>query len=250
MLTLASRLQILLLPPGNLIAAALFGLLASLRWWKMGIAVVAACIASLYVLSTPYIGQSLLHTLEASEAFEPPRGWQHAQAIVVLSANWQDNAPEYGGITVGEMTLARLRYTARLWRLTKLPVLVTGGPRTDGTGLVIADYMAKTLSDEFGVPVEFIEGKAFNTHESAIYSSRMLRRAGIESALVVTHAWHVPRTQLSFDQAGFSMVAAPMGFTNVPLFKLSAIFPSLKGITTSFYYFHEILGIAYYKYFL
>jgi uncharacterized SAM-binding protein YcdF (DUF218 family) len=190
----------------------------------------------------------LLHSLEAPEATDLPQQWQRARAIVVLSANWQDNAPEYGGMTVGEMTLARLRYTARLQRRTGLPVLVTGGPRMDGTGLVIADYMARVLNDDFGVPVAFVEGKAANTYQSAVYSSQMLQQAGIDTALVVTHAWHIPRTQLSFDKTGFTMIAAPTGFTAVPAAQARALVPSLKGFTCSFYYFHEVIGYLYYRY--
>ena len=41
-----------------------------------------------------------------------------AEAIVVLSAGYQRYAPEYGGETIDDLTLARLRYAAHLARAT------------------------------------------------------------------------------------------------------------------------------------
>ena len=50
-----------------------------------------------------------------------------AQAIVILGGGVRRNAPEYGGDTVGRLTLDRVRYGAFVARATGLPVLVTGG---------------------------------------------------------------------------------------------------------------------------
>jgi uncharacterized SAM-binding protein YcdF (DUF218 family) len=165
----------------------------------------------------------------------------------VPSANWQEFAPEFGGRSVGEMTLGRLRYAARLHRLTGAPILVTGGPDSNGPNGSIAAHMARTLIEEFGVPVRFVEGRASDTHDSAVYASRMLREAGIDSAYLVTHAWHMPRARLAFDQVGFRIVPAAMGFTGVPSLQTAAFLPTIQGVSRSFYFFHEVVGYLYYR---
>ena len=52
-----------------------------------------------------------------------------AEAIVILGGGTRRNAPEYGGDTLGRLTLERVRYGAQVAKLTALPVLVTGGVR-------------------------------------------------------------------------------------------------------------------------
>ena len=56
-----------------------------------------------------------------------PRSGAHAKAVVILGGGVRRNAPEYGGDTLATLTLERVRYGARVARLTGLPVLVSGG---------------------------------------------------------------------------------------------------------------------------
>ena len=35
----------------------------------------------------------------------------------------------------------------------------------------------------------------------------------MQQIYLVTHAWHMPRAQLAFEHAGFSVIPAPTGYT-------------------------------------
>ncbi len=52
---------------------------------------------------------------------------------MVLGGGRYRDAPEYGNDTVGEYTLVRLRYAAKLHRETGFPLLVTGGRPMEAT---------------------------------------------------------------------------------------------------------------------
>ena len=122
-----------LLPPLDLIILIALGLVLVPRRPRFGLALAAAGLAALAVLSTPRVGDLLAATLEDGA---PPLPAQRARdagagAIVVLGGGRNRGALEYGGETLDAASLGRVRYGARLARLTGLPLLVSGG-RPDG----------------------------------------------------------------------------------------------------------------------
>ena len=116
----------LLLPPLNTLLLCGAGLLLWHRRPVVARWLVGGSFVALWLLSTPYVGNGLLRALEGTPQPVNP-SVQAADAIVVLGGGTYPNAPEYGGDTVNEFTLVRLRYAARLARETGKPVLVTGG---------------------------------------------------------------------------------------------------------------------------
>jgi uncharacterized SAM-binding protein YcdF (DUF218 family) len=102
-----------------------------------------------------------------------------AEAFVVLAAGRLANAPEYEGRDVPDsLTLARLRYAAKLHRETGLPVLVTGGGGREWESY--AALMSRTLRNEFRILVRWIERQSSNTAENAEYSARILQQDGVQ----------------------------------------------------------------------
>src|SRR4030095_2797202 len=89
-----------------------------------------------------------------------------AQAIVILGGGTRRDAPEYGGDTLGELTLERVRYGARVARLTGLPVLVTGGSVLGGE--TEAKLMRQSLEAEFSGGVRWAEDRSRNNHDNDI----------------------------------------------------------------------------------
>ncbi len=118
-----------ILPPGlNLLLAAL-GAVVMVRWRRLGVGLVVLAFVGLYALSTPGVSGPLMASLEAYPALTvQDLKSRDVGAIVVLAGDRYSNAPEYGGDdTVSRYTLERLRYAARIYRETSLPVLLTGG---------------------------------------------------------------------------------------------------------------------------
>ena len=204
----------LLLPPLNGLLLLALGCL----WWRrrprLARSMVIVAATGLWLLATPAVGDAMLRTLEGA----PVRAddLRQAQAIVVLGGGRYREAPEYGGDTVHSNTLVRLRYAARLQRLTGLPLMVTGG-RPDGGGTTEGQAMSDVLTQDFGVPVRWVEEASDNTRENARLGAEILQREGITRVLVVTHAWHMPRALRSFREAGLQALPAPTRFHREPL---------------------------------
>jgi uncharacterized SAM-binding protein YcdF (DUF218 family) len=239
-------LKQILLPPVCFILLGAAGMLTTKRrgdagWWG---AVVALCL--LYALSTPFVADTLLSSLEIYPPLDARAiAASRAQAIVVLSAE-TTTAPEYGGLSVGPLTLVRLRYAAYLHARTQLPVLVTGG-RLPWDSIAVAERMKAVLVKEDGVSDVWVEGASTTTRENAVFSAAILRAKGIRRVLLVTHAWHMPRARMVFEQAGMEVVPAPTAFTGRGDPDAADLLPSAKAVMKSYYAFYEGSGWLYYK---
>lgn len=242
--TLTNAVALLLIPPGCLLLLAGIGWLLALRRPHLGQGLIWLALIVFYVLSTRYVSDYLLQTLEPTPG--NPLADSSARAIVVLGGGIYFAAPEYGADTVKPQTLARLRYAAHLHRATQKPILVTGG-NPEGNPFAEAMLMKTALNRDFQVPVAWVEDRSDNTLENARLSRLMLNTAGIGHILLVTHAWHMPRAKLAFENAGFTVIPAPMGFATS--YKLTALsfLPDAEALWNSSRFFHEIIGIAWYR---
>ncbi len=234
-----------LLPPLNLLLAALLGLLLTRTYPRLGRTLLLSSLALLWLCSTPYFAEGALRLLEG-----PPKAVdaqaQPADAIVVLGGGTYFRAPEYGADTVSAATLIRLRYAAKLQRETDKPVLVTGGkPR--GNDLSEAQQMKSVLEQEFNVSVRWVEDTSDNTLENARYSHQLLQPLGIKRIYLVTHAWHIPRAARAFQAAGFEVVPAPTGFTTRYRTDLLSFLPHAEGLRDSRIFMHELVGLLWYR---
>ena len=230
------------LPPGGLIILGLFGS-ALMRWRaKSGGAITVFALVSLYVLSMPIVGRTLLRSIEAP--YVDPAADPSGGAIVVLGGGSYFRAPEYGMDTVSRHSLERVRYAAFLQRRTGKPILVTGGDPTGG-GSPEADQMKAALL-EFGASTRWVEAISGNTAENARLTQNTLRAAGVDSVYLVTHAWHMPRANLAFTNASLRVIPAPMGFIGRGRTHPIDFFPSASALENSAQFFHEIVGLAWY----
>ncbi len=240
-------LKTLLLPPANLFALALVGLLFYRRRPRFARALIAFSLVGLYVLSTPLAGGWLLRSVEDAPPLTDDRLADDAGAIVVLSAGSQAHAPEYGGETVGSATLERLRYAVRLQRLTGLPLLVTGGalhPNHKPLGTM----MAETLAASFGTAPRWIEPEAINTYANATSSAAILHPEMIRKVFLVTHAWPLRRATAAFEAVGFEVVPAPINAATLPAaFSFAYLAPSAGALNASAIAFYEWIGLIWYR---
>lgn len=235
----------LLLPPLNLLLLFTLGFLL---WHKRPViarVLVALSLLLLWVLSTPFFAEALLHGLEGDPYVTDTRK-PLADAIVVLGGGTYFHAPEYGGDTVSSETLERLRFAAKLQRETGKPLLVTGG-KPAGNQVSEAEQMKQVLEQEFKVPVQWVEGASDNSEQNARYSREILKQAGIDRIYLVTHAWHMPRAVLSFQRAGFQVVPAPTAYTTRYQTDVLAFIPNAKALRASRTFLHELIGLFWYQ---
>ncbi len=237
-------LSALLLPPLNLILLCALGLMLRRRAPRLGPALSACALLALAILSTPAGALLLVAPLERLSAPLQSAHGTGAQAIVVLSGGRIRNAPEYGGHDAPKpIPLLRLRYAAQLQRATGLPVLVSGGA-PDGASESEADIMARSLREDFSVPVRWIEGGSDDTAQNAALSARMLQAEGVRRILLVTDTMHMPRAQALFAQSGLEVIAAPAALVGRGPLLATDFLPGGEGMYRAHYAMHEWLGIA------
>jgi uncharacterized SAM-binding protein YcdF (DUF218 family) len=239
-------IKALVLPPANLLLLGMAGLALRRRSPRASFVLVAISLLLLYLLATPIVSALCLSLLEAP--YVDPLG-RPAQAIVVLGGGSAGRAPEYGADVENHLTMARLRYAARLQRASGKPLLVSGGS-VSGDTVPEARLMRVFLVDEMNVPVRWTEERSVDTFTNALESYRLLAPLGITRIYLVTHAWHMPRARLAFQHAGFTVVPAPTGFTRPEPTRPPRVrdfVPRASALTNSYYFWHEVLGYVVYS---
>jgi uncharacterized SAM-binding protein YcdF (DUF218 family) len=205
--------------------------------------------AVMLLLGVPMISELLVDRLQIFPGLPPSELVRETagrpMAIVILAAGRRVDASEYGEATIDELSLERLRYGAFIARKTGLPVLVSGG-FGDGKASSLAKLLATALFQDYGVQARWLEDQSTNTAENAIYSSRMLKRDGINRIVLVTHAWHLRRAHAAFTANDMSVISAPTAFYHPAQEGFWRLIPSVAAFRMSTYAIHESLGILWY----
>ena len=244
MLWISKAIGMLLLPPASFLILGFAGLWTMRRNPRLGTGLLVFSLLSGYALSTSIVGRQLVTSIEPQPGrpVEDARG----QAVVILGGGLYLDAPEYGGDTLNAATLLRTRYGARLHRQTGKPILVSGG-RVESRNTSEADAMRAVLVDEWGIPDAWTETSSRTTLENARMSSALLRTHGINTIYLVTDAWHMPRARWCFEQSGAMVISAPTGYTRRATGDLRDYLPSADGLEHSSRFFHEVIGLAWYR---
>jgi uncharacterized SAM-binding protein YcdF (DUF218 family) len=245
-----------LIPPNLFILLTVIGLVLAWRWTRLGLVVATVGGALLYLASMPIVADYLIGSVKSLAGAMPilpseaPPG-----AIIVLSADYRRSDVPGRPFTVGPATLERLADAAREERSRGLPVLVSGG-RLDDTDDSLAGMMSTVLQDDFRVPVQWREDRSQNTFENAAFSAEILRRAGVRSALLITHCRDMARALWSFYAVGYPVTPAicsaqqtdqrrPDVAYSLPV---SSFFPQVPALRVSYFALHELIGLAWYRY--
>jgi uncharacterized SAM-binding protein YcdF (DUF218 family) len=233
-------MKTLVLPPASLLIVAAIGLALMRRWPTGARVILGVALLTLFALSTPLVAAWLQLAAGTDKPVDSAR-LRSAQAIVILSGGLRVEAAEFGGDTVGRLTLERLRYGARLALSTGLPVLVTGG-RPPLATLTEAEVMREVLEQEFGVPVRWVETAARDTRENARNTAAILLPLGIRRIALVMHGFDVDRAVAEFRAAGFDPIAAPTVLARRSLGTISDLLPQAAALLGSYYAIYELAG--------
>jgi uncharacterized SAM-binding protein YcdF (DUF218 family) len=244
---LSAVATVLLVPPVNLVLLALAGMALARRRPVAGRRLTCSALLALLLLAMPIVPGLLLRGLE--RGIGPP-GAQSAplpapQAIVILGADATATGPGPGQAQVGALTLERLRGGAALARASGLPVLVTGGVVSEA-GPPVAMLMARSLAEDFSTPARWVEPASKTTWENAAFSAAMLRREGIGTVLLVTHAWHMRRALIAFRAVGLTALPAPLPPERAPRLTWGSVVPRVSAWERGYFALHEWIGCAWY----
>ena len=140
----------------------------------------------------------------------------------------------------------RLMAAYVLHRQTGLPLLVSGGE-------VFVEYgreavIMRDILVSFGVaPAQIIlEDRSLNTTENARFTAPILRDRGWRRPLLVTSAFHMPRSVEEFQRAGVSVAPYPVGFYTSRRYHwtLLDVVPSGSALRGTSIALKEYLGLA------
>jgi uncharacterized SAM-binding protein YcdF (DUF218 family) len=231
-------LRTLFLPPASPLLIGMAGLLLWRRRPRLGMALCAACIVTLWALSTPILADALARTTENYPALDPAHltsSQARAQAIVILGGGMRRNAPEVGGDAPSAGTDFRLIEGARVARATHLPILMSGGADE-------AAAMRRFMEEDLQLPVRWVESESRNTHENAVFSAAMLGKEGIRRIILVTSSPHMTRAAAEFAAAGLEVTAAPAEMASRDEPGALALAPSVMALGRSYSALYELAG--------
>ena len=237
-------------PPSSLLLLLLLSVLLRKRWPRLAMMAFLCGFTGLYLMSLPITLEYAARALENEAPLSQER-WptlaQQADAIVVLGGGREINDPAWQADQPSLMAMQRLRYAARLAKASELPVLLTGGLHF-GQPPSEAQIMANSLAQDFAVQARWLENDSRTTWENAQFTADILHREGIRRVVLVTHAWHMPRSRWSFEQFGFQVIGAPVGFLSVPNGRpLKGWLPESKALWHNTALLNEALGAVLYR---
>jgi uncharacterized SAM-binding protein YcdF (DUF218 family) len=235
-------LAALVLPPSGPLLVAILGLCLLTRRPRWGRALAWLGVVVLAALSLPVVSHALVRYVDQSPPLDLSQA-RNSQAIVILGGG-KRRAAEYGGDTLGPLTLERVRYGALVARKTQLPVLVSGGAVDGGTAEAV--LMKRALEEEFGIGVTWTEAQSRDTQSNALQSAAILLPAGISRVLLVGHSFDMPRATAEFASAGLHATPAPTAVT-ADIFRFDhpiELLPRMSALQTSYYALYELLADA------
>ncbi|MBW4551690.1 MAG: YdcF family protein [Aphanocapsa sp. GSE-SYN-MK-11-07L] len=199
--------------------------------------------------------QGLLWTLEGQNI--PAGSLPQAAAIVVLGGATYSADPPRPWV---ELTEAgdRVLYGAKLFREDKAPLVILSGGRVPmlGGGNPEAADMANLMMT-MGVPAYAIRQDDFslNTYENAVNVQKILQTENIYGPiLLVTSAFHMPRSLAIFHHLGINAIAAPSDFRGnftednpgLPSLLLSIV-PQANALDKTTLALKEYIGLVIYR---
>jgi uncharacterized SAM-binding protein YcdF (DUF218 family) len=243
----------LILPPVPLLLLVLVGARLLLPRRGLGWLVILISVVLLWLSATtgavrllgqapPALSFDRVRELRAEAAAKKPL------AIVILGAGSEPFAPEYGVSSLQYGSLERLRYGLWLAGQTGAPIAFSGGTGYAQEGSTSeARVAAKIAADEFGRPIRWVEAESRDTRENATLTMALLKPAGINHVVLVTHGYHMPRALRAFAEAagpGVQVEAAPMGLAKNLEAPALEWLPSATGFRDMRQLLRELVGSA------
>lgn len=217
MVFVLSKLLWMVAAPGNalvlLLAAGTALLARGARRW--GFALVAGATSCLVALMLLPLGGWLLTPLE--DRFPIPANLPDDIAgIIVLGGGVDlDVVAAHGNASAANLAAGRIMTAALLAsRHPAARILVAGGgAQIAPMSPVEADGLAQSLTDMGVMPERIIrERRSRTTYENAIFGYEVAKPQPGERWVLVTSAWHMPRSVGCFRKVGWQVIPYPVDF--------------------------------------
>jgi len=204
-------------------------------------------LAMLWLTSLPVVSDQIWRSLEGSQQIQRPESLASASAVVVLSGMARLSESDQGPVFEWEQASDRFWAGVKLLETGKAPVLVfTGGrqpwspsPQTEGQWLAEQATRLGIAPGRIRVSEE-----VRNTSQEAAAVRKLIIERDI---LLVTSAFHMPRAQKIFTDAGFQVTPVPVDFQHeLDDLRWSHFLPSAEALRKTSAAWREWIGRVYY----
>jgi uncharacterized SAM-binding protein YcdF (DUF218 family) len=201
----------------------------------------------LLALSILPVGQWLLLPLENAYPAAKPN---HVDGIILLGGDEKAAISEARSMPIALNSSRRyIGFAALAREYPKAKLVFSGGTSPFEPYSIMKDAeVARAALKSLGVPVEqmVFEDESHNTHENAVLTAAVLKPTSQQNWLLVTSAFHMPRSIGCFRKVGFTVYPAPVGYMTKGYFSLRPGFDMLRHLTDLSYALHEYVGLIAY----
>ena len=243
-LLLLKLLYAWLLPPGLFLLLALIVLCLSYKTKKKSWFLLVFIV--IYALSIRSVSNGLIKPLE-NYYIQPDETELHsAQAIVLLGGGSYGGVKDFDG--EGQVTGSaanRLLMALRLHKALYLPIIMSGGQ--------VYSYSASEADVEYrllkacGVEEKYliVDSQSRNTAENAKYTKQICAQRNFDKVILVTSAFHMPRSVMLFEREGVDVIPYPTDYqTNKDtVLDAFAFVPSIGNLYNTTVAMKEYMGI-------
>lgn len=233
-----------LLPPGIFFVGLFVIAFHLYQCRKKTVSIILAGITfAFYLLSTSFVGDLLLGSLE--QRYNVP-AQVSGDVIVQLGGGATADTPDIDGKgNLSGNAANRILTAVRLHRLLGVPILSSGGQVFADTGREAV--VSKRILLGLGVTEESIilDDSSLNTRQNAENVKKLLQERGFHHPILVTSAFHMERSVLNFAKYDIPVTPFPVDYM---VNKQQAIYanrfaPSADGLRNSVMFLREWLGI-------
>jgi uncharacterized SAM-binding protein YcdF (DUF218 family) len=172
--------------------------------WILSIAIVN------YLFVIPITGQLLLLPLE--QRYTVPSKLNGDVLVMLGGGATLDTQDLDGEGHLSGAASSRLLTTVRLYKQTKLPIILSGGQVYPDSGNEAS--IAKRMLISLGVNPDdiYIEDKSLNTEQNAKFTAELLVKHHFQNPILITSAFHMERAVKNFENEGIIVQAYPTGY--------------------------------------
>jgi uncharacterized SAM-binding protein YcdF (DUF218 family) len=238
------------LQPGNLLMLCLLGgvLFFLVSRGRRGKVLVGISLLGFLVLAVAPIGPAMVLALE--ERFPRPQLPERIDGILVLGGAVDPALSLSYGETVFGSAVARVLAgiaLARRYPEAKL-ALIGGEGGFVPVGLPESRATSGFVLEQGIVPERVIlEERSRSTHENAVDAKELIRPAPGATWILITSAYHMPRSIASFDAVGWPVIPYPVDYRIDPRTGLRANFNLLDGLSAATLASKEWAGLLGYR---
>lgn len=232
------------MPPGTVVTALVLVAIYLRKRSRSGAVMCAALALVCWAGATRVVSRAVLRPLE--QAYSMPEKAEGDVIVLLCGGSGELPIDISASAALYPATMQRTYAVAKLQKRTKLPVIVSGGAPFSDTpeSVAAARYLV-----ELGIPKDRIltEEASQDTFENAAFTLKICREKGYKKIILVTSAYHMPRSVYLFRKAGFTgVVPYPYGHL-APASRRRHLRDYLPGDTSDLSRAaNEYAGLAYY----